>query len=62
AGMCGPELSVLGVKTEIAIEKQRYHAPVKFSESDNPPFINGVVIEFNHNNGECVKIERVIIR
>lgn len=62
AGMCGPELSVLGVKTEIAIEKQRYHSPVKFSESENPPFINGVVIKFDHNNGKCVKIERVIIR
>lgn len=62
AGMCGPELSVLGVKSEIAIEKQRYHAPVKFEESDNPPFINGAVIEFDHNNGECVEIERVIIR
>lgn len=62
AGMCGPELSVLGVKTEIAIEKQRYHAPVKFAESDKPPFINGVVLEFDKNNGKCVKIDRLIIR
>ena len=62
AGMCGPELSVLGVKTEIAIEKQRYHAPVRFAESDNPPFINGVILEFNENNGKCVAIERLIIR
>ena len=62
AGMCGPELSVLGVRTEIAIDKQRLHSPVKFAESDNPPFINGVVTEVNSNNGKCVKIERVIIR
>lgn len=62
AGMCGPELSVLGVKSEIAVEKQRFHSPVRFEESDNPPFINGAVIEFDHNNGECVEIERVIIR
>lgn len=62
AGMCGPELSVLGVKTEIAIEKQRFHAPVKFAESENPPFINGVIIEFNEKNGKCVSIERLIIR
>lgn len=61
-GMCGPELSVLGVKTEIAIEKQRFHAPVKFTESENPPFINGAVIEFNEKNGKCVAIERLIIR
>lgn len=62
AGMCGPELSVLGVKTEIAIEKQRFHSPVKFAESENPPFINGVVIEFDEKNGKCVSIERLIIR
>ena len=62
AGMCGPEESVLGVKTEIAVEKQMYHSPVRFAESDNPPFINGVVVEFSNNNGKCVKIERVIIR
>lgn len=61
-GMCGPELSVLGVKSEIAIEKQRFHSPVKFVESDNPPFINGVVIEFDQNNGKCSTIERIIIR
>lgn len=61
-GMCGPELSVLGVKTEIAIEKQRFHAPVRFTESENPPFINGVVIEFDEKNGKCVAIERLIIR
>lgn len=61
-GMCGPELSVLGVKSEIAIEKQRFHSPVKFVESDNPPFINGVVIEFDPNNGKCSTIERIIIR
>lgn len=62
AGMCGPELSVLGVKSEIAIEKQRFHCPVRFAESENPPFINGVVVEFEQNNGKCVAIERLIIR
>ena len=61
-GMCGPELSVLGIKSEIAIEKQRYHSPVKFIESEEQPFINGVVLEFDKNNGKCVKIERLIIR
>lgn len=61
-GMCGPELSVLGVKSEIAIEKQRFHSPVKFVESENPPFINGVLVEFSQGNGKCVAIERLIIR
>lgn len=61
-GMCGPELSVLGVKTEIAIEKQKTHSPVKFIESDEAPFINGILVEFDKNNGKCEKIERIITR
>ncbi len=62
AGMCGPEESALGVKLEAAIEKQRFHSPVKFAEADTPPFINGVIVEFDKKNGKCVAIERLIIR
>lgn len=61
-GMCGPEDSALGVKTEIAIEKQRFHSPVRFAEADTPPFINGVTVSFDKSNGKCVAIERLIIR
>ena len=62
AGMTGAELSVLGVKSELAIEKIKYHAPVKFEESENPCFINGVVIDFDEHNGKANKIIRIIER
>lgn len=62
AGMTGAELSVLGVKSELAIEKIKYHAPVKFEESENPCFINGVVIDFDEHNGKANKITRIIER
>ena len=62
AGMCGAELSVLGVKSEIAIEKQRFHRMVRFSESDAPAFINGVVVTFDENLGKSTNIKRIIIR
>ena len=62
AGMCGAELSVLGVKSEIAIKKQRFHCPVKFVESDNPPFINGIVISFDEKIGKADNIKRLMIR
>lgn len=61
-GMCGAELSVLGVKSEIAIQKQRFHCPVKFVESDNPPFINGVIVSFDDKNGKADNIKRLMIR
>ena len=62
AGMTGPELSVLGVKSELAIEKLKNHVPVKFEISDEPCFINGVVVEFNEHSGKATKITRIIER
>lgn len=61
-GMCGAEMSVLGVKSEIAIAKMQYLAPVKFIESTNPAFINCVVVEFDEKTGKAISIKRLIIR
>ncbi|MGN0666678.1 MAG: TIGR00282 family metallophosphoesterase [Huintestinicola sp.] len=61
-GMCGAEESVLGVKKELAIYKQRTRLPVRFTESDNPPYFNGVIIGFDPKTGKADKIERLIIR
>ncbi len=62
AGMTGPENSVLGVQTEIAVEKQRKHFPVRFVESNEPCFLNGVVIDFDERLGKATKITRIIHR
>lgn len=62
AGMTGPELSVLGVRTEDAVNKQKYKTPVFFRESDNPAFLNGVVLQIDTKLGICTKITRLIIR
>lgn len=62
AGMTGAELSVLGVKTEIAVEKMRSHFPVRFEESKNPCFLNGVVVDFDEKLGKSTKITRLIMR
>lgn len=61
-GMTGPELSVLGVESQIAIDKLRFQYPVMFRTSQNPCFINAVVIEFDEKLGKAHKIERVIWR
>ncbi|MCM1523983.1 MAG: YmdB family metallophosphoesterase [Ruminococcus sp.] len=62
AGMCGAELSVLGVKTELAVEKQRTKCPVKFVESDNPQFFNGVMLKIDEKCGKVHNIDRLVIR
>lgn len=61
-GMTGPEESVLGVKKELAIEKQRLNFPVKFEEADTPCFINGVVVDFDEKTGRSRSIERIVLR
>lgn len=61
-GMCGAELSVLGVKKELAIEKQRTKCPVRFTESEEAPFFNGVLMQIDEKCGKALGIERLIIR
>lgn len=61
-GMCGPELSVLGVKSELAISKQRYKMPVKFTESDEKPFFCAVKLKIDEKSGKAHSIERIQMR
>lgn len=62
AGMCGPELSVLGVDIGAAVKRMKYHYPVQFTTSGAPPFLNAVVIGFDEKLGKADKIERIIMR
>lgn len=61
-GMCGGIRSVLGVRAEQAIEKQRFHRPVQFSEAPPPCMLNAVCLEIDSKIGICTKIERIFIR
>ena len=61
-GMTGPEESVLGVKKELAIQKQRLNFPVRFVEADTPCFLNGAVVEFNEATGKALSITRLTLR
>ncbi len=61
-GMTGPEMSVLGVKSENVIEKFKTHFPIRFEESESPCFLNGVVVSFDEKLGKCTKITPIIYR
>ncbi|MBR4200960.1 MAG: TIGR00282 family metallophosphoesterase [Oscillospiraceae bacterium] len=61
-GMTGSERSVLGIRPEQAIEKQRFHRPVQFTEAPPPCIINAAVLEIDTKTGNCTKIERIFIR
>lgn len=61
-GMSGGIRSVLGIRPEQAIEKQRFHRPVQFSEALPPCMLNAVCLEIDTKSGNCTKIERIFIR
>lgn len=57
-GMCGPVESVLGVKTELAINKFLAKLPVRFETASGPAELNGVYMEWDYN-GKTVAIRRI---
>ncbi len=61
-GMTGAENSVLGIKSEIIIRNMMTLMPAKFIESEEPCFMNGVIVDFDEKNGKARKIDRLIVR
>ena len=61
-GMTGPEISSLGAAIKPAINRFRFHTPVRFREADGNCFLCGVCVEFDEKCGKSHKIERLIIR
>lgn len=61
-GMCGPENSVLGIKTENIIEKLTMHTPVKFDFSENLIELHGAVFEIDTEKGRAVDVRRYYSR
>ena len=60
-GMCGAKHSVLGIKPDLAIEKQKYHLPVRFENAEGECLINGAVFEVDEQTGKCTGTELVNI-
>lgn len=57
-GMCGPVKSVLGVKSELAIEKFLTKLPVRFNTAGGPAELNGVFMEWD-STGRTVSMRRI---
>ncbi len=56
-GMCGPEDSILGVKSECVIRKLRTHRPVRFENPSGPVELNGAVFTLDRESGRAVRVE-----
>ena len=60
-GMTGPCESVIGVKPELAIEKQKNNMPVRFETAEGECKLQGIIFEIEKHSGKCVAVERLSI-
>lgn len=58
-GMTGPPDSVLGIRTDIIIEKFRTHMPVRFELADGPPELQGALFTLGINTGRAIEVKRI---
>ena len=59
AGMCGPEDSVLGVKTEAVVRRFLTQMPTRFDVASGPALVQGALVEIDDVTGRATGISRV---
>jgi hypothetical protein len=59
AGMCGPESSVLGVKSEQVLRRFLTQMPTRFEVAPGPVIVQGAVIDIDATTGRASAIRRV---
>ena len=57
-GMTGPIKSVLGVKPELAIKKQREKLPVRFETADGDCKMDCILFQIDEKSGKTIKLNR----
>ncbi len=60
-GMTGPYESVIGMKTEAAINRFIYQTPQKYQTAENDVHLCGVYIKVDSDTGKTVEIERILL-
>ena len=58
-GMTGPDDSILGVRSDIIIEKFRTKLPVRFQFADGPITLHGALFTVDRDTGKCTGAEGV---
>lgn len=57
--MTGPVRSVIGVRPELAVKKQRTHRPVRFEVAEGPCRLDAVLFTCDDASGRCLSAEAV---
>jgi metallophosphoesterase (TIGR00282 family) len=59
AGMCGPESSVLGVKSEQVLRRFLTQMPTRFEVAPGPVMVQGALIDIDPTSGRATAVRRV---
>ena len=59
AGMCGPDVSVLGREVDSVVWRFRTGLPTRFPVAKGPVRLCGVIVEVNEGSGNATSIERI---
>lgn len=58
AGMCGPEDSILGVRTDRVLERFLSQMPVRFDVAAGPVIVQGALVDVDEASGKASAIQR----
>ncbi len=61
-GMCGPEVSVLGVRVQDSITRFRTRLPVYYAEGEGDALIQGVFVRVDPKTGKALEIRQILNR
>jgi metallophosphoesterase (TIGR00282 family) len=59
AGMCGPEDSILGVRTDRVLERFVSQMPVRFDVAGGPVVVQGAIVDVDETTGRATAITRI---
>jgi hypothetical protein len=59
AGMCGPEDSILGVRSDRVLERFLTQMPVRFDVAGGPVIVQGAFIDLDETTGRATSIRRL---
>lgn len=61
-GMTGPRDSVIGVKTELVVQKLKTQMPVRFETANGPGQFGGLIVDVDELTGQSRQVTRVFYR
>ena len=61
SGMTGPYDSIIGMKSDAALNRFLYQTPQKYQTADEERHLSGVFLKVNSTTGKALEIERILI-